>query len=292
MLQTNASKLEGAVQSIELQIEEAESNLGALKDANKSLHLKSDALHAFYQANLEFVDSTNLAESSQSKFISSNGLHRWDPVKLKTSELSVVFPRSTNQPELVINFPLSTTRPMTCNTSLKSFNKPPEGITSKKSPKFGPGVVTFVKYRIEGLCGTVTAKDYHKTEDMKGVIQQLEWQLGRIELTAKEISSLMYPYGAVFKQCDGNSDKGDFTFHLEFASPGEEVKLNCSFLIKEMYPFAPMEPKFDVLKGTLNVYSLKRRLNKTAKPGFGYLSRSIDAILAFMRCLCPKGVNL
>jgi hypothetical protein len=115
---------------------------------------------------------------------------------------------------------------------------------------------------------------------IRPVIQQLEFKLGRLEATAREISILQTRLKAQFEE-DFSSQNGVHVFTATFTRAS--MKLRASIGINSSYPFTPLDICLDPLAGAVDIEGIQRQLIKNAKPGFGYLSRTCDVISASLK---------
>jgi hypothetical protein len=111
------------------------------------------------------------------------------------------------------------------------------------------------------------------------ILQHVHWRMRRGELISKELNVLSSRHKTILERIDSET----IALTIDFVSRDESKKLRVCFDINECYPNSPMEVFLQPLHGEgVRVKALSRHLQKTARPGFGYISRSCEVIKAFL----------
>jgi len=104
-------------------------------------------------------------------------------------------------------------------------------------------------------------------------LQYYSWQIGRLDLVAKEFQVVQRRYGGRLNRKNGDI----FSLLVEFQS--DSTKIISEFVIEPtLYPSLPVEVRLDLISGELNLKSLQKSLVKDAKPGFGSLLKACGII--------------
>ncbi|GMH53180.1 hypothetical protein TL16_g01392 [Triparma laevis f. inornata] len=113
------------------------------------------------------------------------------------------------------------------------------------------------------------------------ILQNMEFQIGRIELIAAELSSIANVFDCVF-EFDNADDS--VTITSDFVSRTQTAKLRSVFTLPdEEYPFTPMQACFESVIGGINTVHLGQSLARNVDPGYGYLRRAFDTVSAFLK---------
>ena len=142
-------------------------------------------------------------------------------------------------------------------------------------------------------------KLFNDPSEIKSMLHALQWQIGRMELIAGELRTIQLKYEtilesqvAVHEQSqmmiianDDDASQSGFALTIDFTSKSMAAKLRVCFDINDSYPFSPMDVCMDTIIGhdCVDVDALGRQLMKNATPGFAYLSRACDVIVAYLQ---------
>ena len=271
---TAVSKMEDELRDIELQIEEAEAEFEEQQKAKEMLSLMSDALRAESSAKSEIQLQKKTAEESRGKINSVEKLHIWSPLCMEDSEISVSFNEFVKDPSMVVKFVNLQQRPIKCIPSLISEQENRIILKSVGSYKYSPSVAAFVKARMQRLVEEMAAKNGSTitVPGMKMTLQTLEWQIGRLELLAKEVQRMISQHEGVLYR-----NNGDNSFGIRFDMGG---KLRVKILLSNSFAHGPINLTLDQIEDSVDVSRIRRQLVKNSKPGFGSLSRALDIIAA------------
>ena len=269
---TAVSKMEDELRDLELQIEDAEEELEENRKEKQRLACLSESLRAQASAESELQLQKRLAEVSRGKISSVERLHIWSPRCLQESEISVCFKDFVKDPALVVQFLNVQEQPISCVAALEAMQENSVVLKSVGSYKYSPSVAAFVKARLQQLVAEVP-KTTGGIAGLKLSIQTLEWQMGRLELLAKELQRLISHHdGVLYRQGEA--------FGVRFDVGG---KLRVKIIISSSLGHGPLDLVLAPIKGDVNTSKIRRQLIKNSKPGFGSMSRALDIIAAAVR---------
>ena len=232
-----------------------DSFLEAAKEKD-SLRSEVNRDRLFAQKNLEAISSIE-------------GVQTWKLVSADESNIAIQFNGNVPEMKFRLDFDFSSSGKVTCQTS-----PVPGNATQEKYVRYTFGTNTFLKERVLALQKHISASSLQSPSEIWSVIHHIEWYLGRLDIVGKELSILEVRHNGNLKKSPC-SDK----YHLELSvlNKARRTIVETIFEFGDSYPFA-----MDVdISGDVNIVSLENHLTKNAKPGFGYMSRSCDAIAAF-----------
>lgn len=206
-------------------------------------------------------------------------MHSWSPLVIDDSNIVVGFIGASSKTCIRVRFSFAKSGAITCeaNVDPSSFKQ-----RKGKKLKLTPLITEFVVANVEALVESINNTRLTHGSDIMGFLQQLEMRHGRLETTASELFGLQKRYGTLL-EADPVGRKSDFLLSVDFHSTSDSTALRATFELNASYPFAPLNVSLDDREGKVNVDSMQRQLVKNAKPGFGYLSRTVDTISAFLR---------
>ena len=175
---------------------------------------------------------------------------------------------------MVVKFVNLQKRPIKCIPSLVSEQENRIILKSVGSYKYSPSVAAFVKARMQRLVEETSAKNGSNitVPGMKMTLQTLEWQIGRLELLAKEVQRMISQHEGVLYR-----NNGDNSFGIRFDMGG---KLRVKILLSNSFAHGPINLTLDQIEDSVDVSRIRRQLVKNSKPGFGSMSRALDIIAA------------
>lgn len=128
------------------------------------------------------------------------------------------------------------------------------------------------------LCHDMNASRIPKASDIPSVIHLAELRVARIEGVANEIHAILCRCKSSFLQPSDSVEGGyDFTAHLSTSSKKAD-RLHMILTIPDCYPFAPIGLHLYISGGTYDTESMSRKLRREMRPGFGALTRVVDAV--------------
>jgi len=279
-----ASDMEKEIRELERQVEDAEAALESNREKHRALQSTTEVLAEIDDAMTDASANRTTAGSSKDMLTAIENFGCWTPVVVNTEVISLVFTKFANQPSLLLKFHLADPSQISYSTSLIPSNDKRARIKkATRLYKCGPGVVPYVKSHLESLCKRTSGEKLASQGDIAPVLQRVELELCRLETTTREITSLQGRFRAKFEREKDGGCGEDFNLSLALVGHDGELAVSASFLVSRSYPFGPMETSITPTKGGMNLDSLRRQLIKTAKPGFGYLTRTIDVIRASIR---------
>lgn len=124
----------------------------------------------------------------------------------------------------------------------------------------------------------LTVKD---GSEIPQILQNVEFQVGRIETVAAELTSLTRAYDCVFEI---DEEAGSLAVTTDLVSRTQNAKIRAVWTLPDSeYPFTPMSACFESLIGGVAVEKLGDSLRTNVTPGHGYLRRAFDTVAAFLK---------
>ncbi len=241
------------IQMLEQEVAREKAVLETIQAKQRAHGAGKEALRDHLALSEKVKPSRALAESLQHRFLTLKGMHSWSPLVIDETTIVVGFIGASSKTCIKVGFSFDKTGSVTCQASVEveSINK------------------TKLKHG----------------SDIVGFLQQLEMLHGRLETTASELFGLYKRYnGGILMEADPVGGKTDFLLSVDFTSLSDDsTALRATFELNSSYPFAPLNISLDDQEGKVDVDSMRRQLVKSAKPGFGYLSRTCDTVAAFLR---------
>jgi hypothetical protein len=136
-------------------------------------------------------------------------------------------------------------------------------------------VTLLFQSRIRRMIADANMMSLEPTE-IGACFRQLEWKLCRMQRIGAELAALKRRYKGALFVSEGNI----LLFEVEFADSSRSKSLLVTFEISDTYPFTPIS--FE-LGGEADIESIQGFLDKSAKPGFGYLSRTCEIISGYLQ---------
>ena len=114
-------------------------------------------------------------------------------------------------------------------------------------------------------------------DSVDGLLSIVSICSGRNAVSTAEFSLMLKRYTAEVT----GSEAGSIFLHANVEVSGTETKsIAAEFRISPSYPFSPIDVFLECRQGSVDVGRLQRVLVKNAKPGFGYLSRTMEFVSA------------
>lgn len=265
------SSLEDSIRELESQIVQSQASLDELKQeelAAQKTRLDLQDL-AFLAKERKALSSE--AAPTQKSYLSLKGLHSWCPISVCESTLSFRCNGQSSHTSNIITYELRKSGVKARVSSDKS------AITAgmQHPPKSSPSVASFLAFCVEKQTHTIQEQSLTSASHVGENMQNYMWIMGRMDQTAIEMQSLRRRYKTKFIH------KGDsYVFSVEFRN--HSAKINVDFEVDHHYPSLPLEVRLDLMEGTMDLESIRRALQKNAKPGFGNLSRACGIVAAFI----------
>jgi hypothetical protein len=218
------------------------------------------------------------AECSQRSFVSVKGITRIAPTSVCSSNLDLIHIGGYRSSCLILSFYFSEGPRIQCKSSVDV----PHLSQQVKSEKLSRHAMAFLKSRCSVLSKVVSDKVLQTGEEMRRLVRQLDWTLGRVESTSRELNILQKRFG-LSVEMDPNHDASVFLVRVPFVDSLHNNLLVASFELNASYPFGPLNVSLEPGHSDMDLAYLQKHLMKNAKPGFGYLSRACDVIAAVVQ---------
>jgi len=273
----SVSALEGTIKELELSVQKADLGLYSKRCERESLFRTSDvlAVNNLEQSNVR--KKRALADSNLDRLRSVEGLHSWKLVSLQKSNISLFFNLNHIGISIVAHFSSTNLGSVVCNARLPSDSDLPASSKPLSNHYLFPSSVNeYFRFRAGDVCREINRLPLSSPSEISHTVHYLEWYMGRVEISGKELSKVIYRYKGILQQSNAKS----FQLSIQFFNLGGNTqKIKARFEIGDAYPFAPLPVEFE---GDVDVKLLRRQLLKSCKPGFGYLSRMCDTISAWI----------
>jgi hypothetical protein len=266
-----------AIASMEKEIEEMELEAQHSRSTLTKLHAKDRALAGAIEAVTNhnslaslYLEKTVAADSSKRKFDTLIGLLKWQASTVTDDRLSLHYIGSCPSSCVELSFRC---HPPTLVASAKhEFYRNHQSARAKNLSV----VSGFLNGRMESLCQDVTQQFVRDPQHrLCSAFRSMDWQLSRLENSATEIAMLKRRYKAAVTKCQDS-----IQLDVAFDKSGAE-RVRAQFLITEEYPFSPVSIRLDTFVEGDDVDAIHKLLNKSAKIGFGCLSRMCDIIASY-----------
>lgn len=208
-------------------------------------------------------------EKKRAKLTSLEGIFRWSPVRLTEQCMSFTTLSPFPESSVAISFDIPKLgSALNCRAKVDpTLYRQRLGHTRKLTK----ASAKFLKCGISELLRRHCSSSLKDPSDIPMLLQKLAWEFGRLEQTANELGKLERQFGANIVYMENKT-------YLEV----EVCKLNdgggtfvATIEISPTYPFKPLGLQVDVLNGQVDVKGLQKKLRKSTKPGFDYLTRII-----------------
>jgi hypothetical protein len=227
------------------------------------------------------------ASKSEEMYYVTKRLSTWQIESMNAGVMSVSFAGSTPAANIVARVSTSANRTISCTTSALKDSKignptttPAATTTMTKTTSSSfkrDHLQAYIDASVDCTRMRLSDLKFGTCRDMFLCFQRHSWTLTRHSYTAAEMSFLRRRYKAIVKK-----EQSWFVVILSLQNSAQTATLRCGFDLSEAYPLMPMTVKFDVIQGRLDIESLQKLLQKSAKLGFGYLTRTVDSIQAYM----------
>ena len=218
------------------------------------------------------------AEGSQRRFVSTKGLFRVAPILVATSSITLTHKGCCPLSCLTNSFSFSDGSSIQCKSEVDESHFSAKG----KREKLSKHAMTFMRSRCSFLSSVLSNKELETAEEMRCLVRQLDWTLGRVESTARELTALQKRF-IVSLETDPDGGVSEFLVRVSFEGMAQKGSLVTTFELNPSYPFGPLNVSLEPGHSDLDLSHLQKHLMKNAKPGFGYLSRACDVISAVMQ---------
>jgi hypothetical protein len=204
------------------------------------------------------------------------GAMKFKPALLKDPNFKFQYHGSSPKTCMMLSFQITSPTSVLCGAKVDATKY--ENPFTTESNRLAT-MSMFLQIRMADMCNKLCQTTLRSASDISPELRRVEWEMGRLEGTAKEIAVLKERYRSIvqFSRID---DSLLFQLKLTFTSQSGLRRLGASFQITEAYPFSPLDICLDSFDESIDVETLQKLLVKYAKPGFGYLSRICDILAA------------
>lgn len=267
---------------MEQSILEAEREMESIRTMQSGLTASYNVLQDQDTIRSQLSQTVVLAERNFDKLRSIEGIGNWRVRELEESIISIDF-KDRNIAELGVSvtfkeLPDDKSNMMICQTQVRKESSSKSKRFNVRENNYSNNVMAYMEYGMQTISKEVNSWILHSSSDMYNVINQMEWNLGRLALIGKEFSFLERRHGASLQCNDNNST----SFTLEVKIDTKRGHVGAHFYICEAYPFAVLDVELMVFGDSdIDIDSLERQLTKASRPGFGYLTRACNVIACF-----------
>ena len=281
--QAEVASCQDEVSELEAEVEEAERQLLKLQSSQQKVTQLLKSVESAHNLQCEEQDNRQSADSSYFKFFSIEKLHNWVLTRSSDSSLSLVF-RGASSPYLTLSFAITDTLVVELDANMEHVPSSVQSFLSEsRKKKLHPAVIGFLTNKMTLLCDDLKNIRLLSPSEIPSVIHFAELRAARIEEAAKEINTILKRCKDSFLQ-PSSTLKHEYEFTAFFKNSSmKRDRLRVTLSIADCYPFAPLEFHLQSSSNQFDTNSMNRQLRKIAKPGFGALTRVIDAVYTLVR---------
>eukprot|EP00956_Cyclotella_meneghiniana_P029924 scaffold74109_cov61-Cyclotella_meneghiniana.AAC.1 len=276
--QADFVEMDAEVAKLEADLEKAEKQLDMLSKKNETINEISKSSAESESKSADVKTNRRSADSAFYKFFSIEKLHNWIITSSNESYIGLVFKGSASETNLHLSFWITQSSNTAFECKIGPLPRSVNALVGKQQVRYHPAVCSFLSSKTTLLCQDLKENTrINSASTIPSIIQSVEHRLARIEHAAKEFDTIL-------RQCKNSflqpSDlKDGFDFHAYFKSatqPGARVQVTLT--LSECYPFSPIGVRLHSTDTSLDTEALTRKLRRTIKPGFGALSKALDAV--------------
>jgi hypothetical protein len=265
-----ADNLEKEISSIEAQLLDMNSELEAISKEEETLIKTKTLFHETRQLAAEWDDMRSSAEASQKSYLSLKGIHSWTLGKMNESLLEVVTLGTCSQTSSTLSYSGAKNDEVRVNFSSQS--------TCQNSLyRYNVAVSSFLNVCVKRIATLMECRNIGTASEIGKHMQKQAWLIGRLDLVAKEFHVLQRRYRG--KLVRRTNDR--FSLLIEFEH--HSARLAVDFAVDSAYPSFPLDVKFNLLSGDIDLGALRKILLKNSKTGYGSLSRACDIVQSFVK---------
>lgn len=255
--------------------------------------LQDKKLKNQHRSNLRSrLDALRLeAESAEKKWIMMKRISVGDLFEANQQRTSLSYTGTCSESCATISFFSNNTGDLVCESSRRhSFD----------NNAYGSQIAAlFWQAHNEVLCAAMTVSSKPKVSILRRLLRSNACTRCRLEAICYELKMLHRRYGATLEAIHGQNGFKSFMIHVRFSRYGSQLVLLSSFEINNAYPFGSLNAQMKLVNGAESSTSHKTRLDtfqeviaKNARPGFGYLSRTVAVLSAYFdQELAKNGVT-
>jgi cell division septum initiation protein DivIVA len=277
--QHDITQLDDEVAQLEAELKMAEQKLDELTDRNNAVEEISKSAEVCNNRSADVKRNRRDADSAFYKFFSSEKLHNWIITSSNDSYISLAFIGSSSETNLHLSFWITESSNTAFDCKIGPLPRSVNSLLKRQQVRYHPAVCNFLSSKMMTLCQDLKEKTrINSASKIAPMIQSIEHRVARIEHAAKEFDTILSQCKNSILQ-PSNITKDGFDFHAYIpgtSRPGSRIQVTLT--LSECYPFAPIGVRLHSTDTTLDTESLTRQLQKIIKPGFGALSKAMDAI--------------
>ena len=210
------------------------------------------------------------AGSSLAEYAALERIHRWQLVRMGVPSMSFKFLGSFPESSMSLAFDISKENSVIGHRAKID----PSGYKPRAGPprKLSLSAASFLKRKTGEVIAKCQKTSLRDPSEIGPLLQNLDWRIGRLEHLAVELSAVASDY-------QSNVLFGGKEVALEVELAGCLV----TFELNALYPFLPLTVRIDVFerKG-INVKALQRHLVKRVKPGYQYITRTLEGMAEYL----------
>ncbi|KAL3827200.1 hypothetical protein ACHAXA_006755 [Cyclostephanos tholiformis] len=275
------SSCENEVSELEDLVKDAEYQLNSLQSMQQFIQKVAKMNDKLEALRMDEKILRETADSSYYKFFSVERLHNWIVTGSNDSSISLLFRGPSAETALQLSLSITASTAVSMSAKVGGLPRSAHNIVSVacgKWRRFHPAVSGFLKSKMDLLCNDMNASGISKASNFSSMVNLAELRVARIEGVANELDAILGRCKSSFLQpSESVMDGYELTAHLSTAS-GKTDRLHAILTIPDCYPFAPVGLQLYSSSNSFDTESLSRKLKRSMKPGFGALTRAIDAV--------------
>lgn len=279
----DAASCEDEVSQLENQVEDAERQLMSLQSMHDGIQevAKSDEKSESLRKDEKALRA--IADSSYNKFFSIEILHNWVVMGSSDSSICLLFQGPSVETSIQLSFSIDSLSIVSMIAKVGGLPRcANEFLSENRRKRFHPAVSGFLKSKMDLLCNDINTSRITKPSSIASAIHCAELRVARIEGVAKELDAILGQCKSSFLQPNDTVKDGyDFTAHLSTMSRRSD-RLHMILSIPDCYPFAPIGLHLHSSSSSFDTESMSRRLKKSMKPGYGALTRTVNAMQSLL----------
>ena len=280
------SSCEEEVSELEANVEDAERQLNSLQSMQRCIQKVAESNEKAEALRTDEKVLRATADSSYYKFFSIERLHNWILTGSSDTSISLLFRGPSSETSIQLSFSISASSAVSLNVKVGDLPRSANDFLSVacgKQTRFHPAVSVYFKSKMDLLCKDMKSSRIQKPSDISSMIHCAELRVARIEGVAKELDAILGRCKSSFLQpSDSVKDGYDFTAHLSTSSRKTD-RLHMILTIPDCYPFAPIGLHLHSSSSSFDAEPMSRKLKAAMKPGFGALTRAVDAVQSMLK---------
>lgn len=275
--QADFVEMDAEVSQLESDLEKAEKQLEMLLKKNETINEISKSCAESESRSADVIRNRRCADSSFYKFFSIEKLHNWIITSSNESYIGLVFKGSASETNIHLSFWITQSSNTAFECKIGPLPRSVNALVGKQQVRYHPAVCSFLNSKMASLCHDLKENTrINSASKIPSIIQSVEHRLARIEQSAKEFDTILRQCKNSFLQPSDLTDGFDFHAYVKSTSqPGARIQVTLT--LSECYPFSPIGVRLHSTDKSLDTEALARKLRRIIKPGFGALSKALDA---------------